>query len=170
MKRTTFFLVLLLALCANVKAQKIETSYWNCVIGDAYESVVTKLQEQQFEPIVTNDGVFLQNRSIFDVDFATIGMKFTADGLFYNVFGYNKYTSKKEAINGFDMALSKIRNRYPDVQSMSKSENCLRLYAYTDDGHENVFSLGLYRGNGDAYFVRLNIYSDYLVRKDKDAE
>lgn len=166
MKRNVFFLSLLFVLCVNTKAQKIETSYWNCVIGDACESVVNSLQEQRLDPIVTDDGVFLQNRSVFGVDFATVGMKFTSEGLFYNVFGYNKYASKKEANNGFDMALSKIKESYSDVQSMSKSGNCLRLYAYTDDGHENVFSLGLYRGKGDTYFVRLNIYSDYLARKD----
>lgn len=168
MKRTALFLSLLLALCVNATAQKIETSFWNCVLGDAYEGVVKNLQEQELNPIVTEDGVFLQNRIIYDVDFATIGLKFTSEGQFYNVFGYNKYTSKKEANTAFDMALSKIKNRYPDVQSMSKSGSCLRLYAYTDNGHENVFSLGLYRGNGDTYFVRLNIYSDYLVRKNAE--
>ena len=81
------------------------------------------------------------------------------------VFG-EEQTIRILANSGFDAALSEIRSKYPNVQPMSKSDNCLRLYAYTDDSRENVFSLGLYRGSGDTYFVRLNIYSDYLVRKE----
>lgn len=166
MKKVALFLLCVMAFGTAVNAQKIETSYWNCVIGDTYDHVLSVLEEQNYGPIVTDDGVFLRDRDLYGIDFATIGMKFTSEGLFYNVFGYNKYTSKKEANSGFDAALSEIRSKYPNVQSMSKSDNCLRLYAYTDDSRENVFSLGLYRGSGDTYFVRLNIYSDYLVRKE----
>ena len=80
----------------------------------------------------------------------------------------NTAHTRKEAQAAFDDSLSKLRLKYPKIQSMSKSDNCLCLYAYTDDGHENVLSLGLYKGNGGAYFVRLNVYSDYLVRRNRE--
>ena len=37
-----------------VNAQKIETSYWNCVIGDTYDHVLSVLEEQNYGPIVTD--------------------------------------------------------------------------------------------------------------------
>ena len=151
MKQLIACLIFLFAFSVIVCAQKIETTYWNCTLGTASEQVLESLNSQNLNPIVTEDGIYLQDKDIYGVRFATIGLKFTTDNMFYNVFGYNKYNSKKEANVGF--------------------ENCLRLYAYTDDGHENVFSIGLYKGaNGDSYFVRLNIYSDYLVKKSLGKE
>ena len=171
MKQLIACLIFLFAFSVIVCAQKIETTYWNCTLGTASEQGLESLNSQNLNPIVTEDGIYLQDKDIYGVRFATIGLKFTTDNMFYNVFGYNKYNSKKEANVGFDTALSEIQRQYPNVQAMSKSENCLRLYAYTDDGHENVFSIGLYKGaNGDSYFVRLNIYSDYLVKKSLGKE
>lgn len=167
MKTVFISFLLLFALCVGANAQKIETSYWNCVFGDSFDHVVEELQNQSLDPIIAEDGVYMKTKRVYDVDFATVGMKFTEAGQFYNIFAYNKYTSKKEANSAFDASLDAIRSLYPNVQPMSKSNNCLRLYAYTDDGHENVFSLGLYKGNDNVFFVRLNIYSDYLIRQNR---
>lgn len=170
MKNVIACIVFFSVFCATVSAQKIETTYWNCTLGTASEQVIESLSNQNLNPIVTDDGVYLKDKDIFGIHFSTIGLKFTSENMFYNVFGYNKYNSKKEANVAFDAALSEIKSMYPNMQAMSKSENCLRLYAYTDDGHENVFSIGLYRGANDAFFVRLNIYSDYLVKKSLGKE
>lgn len=151
--------------CVTNYAQRIETSYWDCTLGDTYEQVYNTLKDANLNPIATEDGVFLKDNDIFKVQFSTIGMKFTVEDAFYNIFGYNKYTSKKEAMEAFDIAIEKVKLSYPNVQPMSKPEGCLRLYAYTDDGHENVFSLGLYKGNNGVFFLRINIYSDYLLKR-----
>lgn len=151
--------------CHLLSAQKIDKSYWNCKFGDTYQMVFDALQSQELDPIASDDGIYMKNQDVFHTRFATVGIKFTEENAFYNVFGYNKYTTKKEASEAFLDALGRIRELYPKVQSMSKPDGCLRLYAYTDDGQENVFSLGLYKGNNDVFFVRLNVYSNYLMKR-----
>ena len=93
-------------------------------------------------------------------------MKFTSEDAFYNIFGYNKFDSKQDAMDNFNEALGKIREQYPNVQTMSRTEGCLKLYAYADADSGDAFSIGLYKGN-NAFFVRLNIFSDYLLKRGK---
>ncbi|MGN1237168.1 MAG: hypothetical protein ACI4TS_06945 [Bacteroidaceae bacterium] len=163
-----FTIVFVFAFAISLNAQKIENVFWGSTLGMSSGQVLENLEKQKLEPIVDESGIYLQNVELEEITFSTIGMKFTANDEFYNVFGYNKFKSRKEAQTSFDDSLSKLRLKYPNIQSMSKSDNCFRLYAYTDDGHENVLSLGLYKGNEGAYFVRLNVYSDYLVRRNKE--
>lgn len=163
-----FTIVFVFVFSISLNAQKIENVYWGSALGMSSEQVLENLGNQNLDAIVDESGIYLQNVELAEIVFSTVGMKFTANDEFYNVFGYNKFKSRKEAQVAFDDSLSKLRLKYPKIQSMSKSDNCLCLYAYTDDGHENVLSLGLYKGNGGAYFVRLNVYSDYLVRRNRE--
>lgn len=160
---STFALLCLLATAGH--AQKIGAEYFNCKFGETFDIVSQKLTDANQEPILTEDGIFLKDKDIYGVTFGTIGMKFTKEDTFFNIFGYNKFDNKKEATAAFDKTLSSLREQFSNIQSMSKTDNCLRLYAYTDEGHENVLSLGLYKGNNGTFFVRINIYSDYLVRR-----
>ena len=124
------------------------------------------LVANNLQPILTEDGIFLKDNSIYSILFQTIGMKFTSEDAFYNIFGYNKFDSKQDAMDNFNEALGKIREQYPNVQTMSRTEGCLKLYAYADADSGDAFSIGLYKGN-NAFFVRLNIFSDYLLKRGK---
>lgn len=148
----------------SVNGQKITTSFWGCAFGVSSEIVYNNLVEAGLEPIVSDDAIFLKSENIYSIPFQTIGFKFTASDAFYNIFGYNKFDNKQAATDNLNEALSKLRDLYPTLQTMSPTQGCLKLYAYADADSGEAFSLGLYKGN-NAFFVRLNIFSDYLLKK-----
>lgn len=164
--KKTFFLLMAICIAAAVRAQKIEHTFWDCAFGVSSEQVYNNLVANNLQPILTEDGIFLKDNSIYSILFQTIGMKFTSEDAFYNIFGYNKFDSKQDAMDNFNEALGKIREQYPNVQTMSRTEGCLKLYAYADADSGDAFSIGLYKGN-NAFFVRLNIFSDYLLKRGK---
>lgn len=166
MKKIIIASVLMLCVC-GVKAQKIETSFWGCQFGVSSEQVYETLKSAELDPIVANDGIYLKDNKVYGIAFKTIGFKFTAGDAFYNIFGYTKYLSKQDGLDGFNEALDILRQDYPNIQSMSKTAGTLKLYAYADGDKGTAFSLGLYKGNGNAYFVRLNVLSDYLLKREK---
>lgn len=149
-----------------VSAQKIVRSFWNSQFGVSSEEVYNNLLAAELEPIVSDDAIYLKDNSVYNIAFQTIGLKFTSEDAFYNIFGYNKFDAKQAASDNFNDALAKIREQYPNVQIMSRPEGCLKLYAYVDADSGDAFSIGLYKGNG-AFFVRLNIFSDYLLKREK---
>lgn len=160
-------LIILLAVAVGMKAQKIETSFWGCQFGLSSQQVYDNLTAAELSPIVAKDGIYVKDNKIYGIDFQTIGFKFTPGDAFYNIFGYTKYTSKQEGLDGFNEALDLLRQEYPNIQSMSRTAGTLKLYAYADGDKGTAFSLGLYKGNGGAYFVRLNVLSDYLLKREK---
>ena len=160
------FLFVAICIAFAVKAQKIERTFWNSTFGVSSEQVYNNLIDNNLQPILTEDGIFLKDNSVYGVAFQTIGLKFTSEDAFYNIFGYNKFGSKQEATDNLNEALAKLREQYPNIQTMSRTEGCLKLYAYADGDSGDAFSLGLYKGNG-AFFVRLNIFSDYLLKREK---
>lgn len=162
-----FSLLILLAIAFGARAQKIVTSFWGCQFGVSSEQVYEILNTAELSPIVAKDGIYLKDNKVYDISFQTIGFKFTNGDAFYNIFGYNKYNSKQEGLDGFNDALDILRQEYPNIQSMSRTAGTLKLYAYADGDKGTAFSLGLYKGNNGAYFVRLNVLSDYLLKREK---
>lgn len=160
-------LAILLSIMGGLRAQKIETSFWGCQFGITSEQVYENLQTAELSPIVAQDGIYLKDNKIYKISFQTIGFKFTNGDAFYNIFGYNKYNSKQEGLDAFNDALDILRQDYPNIQSMSRTTGTLKLYAYADGDKGTAFSLGLYKGNGGVYFVRLNVLSDYLLKREK---
>ena len=144
--KKTFFLLMAICIVATVRAQKIEHTFWDSAFGVSSEQVYNNLVANNLQPILTEDGIFLKDNSIYSILFQTIGMKFTSEDAFYNIFGYNKFDSKQDA--------------------MDNTEGCHKLYAYADADSGDAFSIGLYKGN-NAFFVRLNIFSDYLLKRGK---
>ena len=157
---------LLCSLTFTVSAQKIANTFWESKFGVTSEEVYNNLLAAGLEPIVSDDAIYLQDNVVFSIPFHTIGFKFTTEDAFYNVFGYTKFTAKQDAFNFFDDAYAKVREQYPNIQTMSRTEGVVKLYAYADADSGDAFSIGLYKGNG-AYFVRLNIFSDYLLKREK---
>lgn len=147
-------------------AQKIANTFWESRFGVTSEEVYNNLLAAGLQPIVSDDAIYLQDNVVFSIPFHTIGFKFTVEDAFYNIFGYTKFTGKQEATIFFEDAYAKVREQYPNVQTMSRTEGVLKLYAYADADSGDAFSLGLYKGNG-AFFVRLNIFSDYLLKREK---
>lgn len=162
-----FTLAILMVFAYGLRAQKIETSFWGCQFGVSSEQVYETLNNAELSPIVAKDGIYLKDNKVYDISFQTIGFKFTNGNAFYNIFGYNKYSSKQDGLNGFNEALDILRQEYPNIQSMSRTAGTLKLYAYADGDKGTAFSLGLYKGNGNDYFVRLNVLSDYLLKREK---
>ncbi|MBP5629658.1 MAG: hypothetical protein J6X27_07450 [Bacteroidaceae bacterium] len=164
--KKVFVIVFVFVFCAFVgaKAQKIANTFWESKFGVTSEEVYDNLLTAGLQPIVSDDAIYLQDNVLFSIPFHTIGFKFTAEDAFYNIFGFTKFTAKQEAFNFFDDAYAKVREQYPNIQTMSRTEGVIKLYAYADADSGDAFSIGLYKGNG-AYFVRLNIFSDYLLKR-----
>ena len=160
------FFLLLCSLAFTASAQKIANTFWESKFGVTSEEVYNNLLAAGLQPIVSDDAIYLQDNVVYSIAFHTIGFKFTAEDAFYNIFGYTKFADKKEAADFFDDAYAKVREQYPNVQTMSRTEGVIKLYAYADADSGDAFSIGLYKGNG-AYFVRLNIFSDYLLKREK---
>ena len=165
MKRILLVAFMALGVTAGISAQKIVTSFWNCQFGITSEQAYRTLEQAELMPIVADDGLYLQDNNIYGLPFQVIGLKFTDEDAFYNIFGYNKIDSKQEATAQFNDMLSRLKDTYPNMQLMSRPEGCLKLYAYADADQGTAFSIGLYKGNGGNFFVRLNIFSDYLLKK-----
>ena len=166
MRKTLLVIVLAVMQFTALPAQKIMRTFWDSQFGVTSEQVYNNLLAANLDPIVSDDAIYLKDNSVYSIPFQTIGFKFTSEDAFYNVFGYNKFDSKQEAMDNLTEALGKIRDQYPNVQTMSRTEGCLKLYAYADADSGDAFSLGLYKGNS-AFFVRLNIFSDYLLKREK---
>ena len=165
MKRLFFISLITIVLSENSVAQKIVTSFWDCQFGLTSEQVYQNLTKAELSPIVGDDAIYLQNNSVYGISFQVIGLKFTAEDAFYNIFGYNKFDNKQDANAEFNNALARLKERYPNVQTMSRPEGCLKLYAYADADAGTAFSLGLYKSDEGKFFVRLNVFSDYLLKR-----
>lgn len=165
MKKLIVTALLIVAALGSVSAQKIATTFWNCAFGNASATVYETLKQQELEPIPTEDCIYLQNKDVYGITFGTIGMKFTADDAFYNIFGYNKFENKKEAENAYNDCLNKLREQYPNLQMMNKVAGCLKMYAYADAVSDEAFSIGLYKNDAGKFFVRLNVVSNYLLKR-----
>ena len=92
--KKTFFLLMAICIAATVRAQKIEHTFWDSAFGVSSEQVYNNLVANNLQPILTEDGIFLKDNSIYSILFQTIGMKFTSEDAFYNIFGYNKFEPK----------------------------------------------------------------------------
>lgn len=168
MKRLFSICAIAIAISANTFAQKIVTTFFDCQFGITSEQVYQNLEKAKLAPIVSDDAIYLQDNIVYGVSFHVIGLKFTDADAFYNIFGYNKLDNKKSATAEFNNALSRVKDQYPNVQPISRPEGCLKLYAFADADAGTAFSLGLYKGNGGTFFVRLNVFSDYLQKKVSD--
>ena len=166
MKKIVLVCMLAAVGVCQLSAQKIADTFWGSKFGVTYEEVYDNLVAASLEPIIADADIYLKDNVVYGISFQTIGFKFTSEDAFYNIFGYNKFTTKQEATDNFTEAYGKIREQYPSVQAMSRTEGCLKLYAFADGDSGNAFSIGLYKGNG-AFFVRLNIFSDYLLKREK---
>lgn len=153
------------AVVTSGHSQKIVRSFWGATLGESMQQVYDALDKAKLEPIVTDDALYVVDNELYKIQFATIGLKFTTEDAFYNIFGYNKYTNKKEAENAFVQALSILKEQYPNVQQIAKTAGCLKLYAYADADTDEAFSLGLYKNDAGVCFVRFNLISNYLYKR-----
>ncbi len=151
---------------AGNDVQKIDNSFWGCTFGTTANNVYESLKGLGLEPIPTEDCIYLKNNEIYGIAYATIGMKFTSEDAFYNIFGYNKFENKKEAEAAFMDNLSALSKQYP-MQQMNKVPGCLKLYAFADGDADEAFSIGLYKNDSGVFFVRLNIINNYLLKRSK---
>lgn len=165
MKRLISIIAFCCALASTISAQKIETSFWGVKFGQSIQQVYDGLTAAEHEVIVTDDALFMLDKDVYKVKFQTVGMKFTAEDAFYNLFAYNKVTSKKEAESQYSTALGIIKEQYPTIQQIASPAGCLKLYAYADADTDEAFSLGLYKNDSGVYFVRLNVISNFLIKR-----
>lgn len=162
-KRISLLLVFL-STFVMINAQKMERSFWGATLGESIQQVYDALINANLDPIVTDDALYLKNNTLYKTQYQTIGFKFTGENTFYNIFGYSKFTSKKEAENAFLEALDMLKQQYI-MNKISGPAGCLKLYAYADADTDEAFSLGLYKNDNGAYFVRFNLISNFLYKR-----
>lgn len=150
-----------------VYAGKVKSTFWGCGFGTPCAVMEESLRKMDLNPIVGDGNIFLKNVDLDGISFQTVALIFSpVDGGLFKVIGSNRMESKEAADSCYNEALSRIREKYPNVQILRKPDKAERMCTYLDD--ENIFYLGLFSSKKDGkkvYFVNLNFWNKLMSKR-----
>lgn len=160
------FLAVCLTIYIPIKAQKIQSTFFECTFGMSDVQVKDILTKTGKKPDIGKSGnIYLKKEILNSTNYETVCMMFSpVEGAFYKLIGSNEFSSKAQADSCYEAQLSLLRTQYEQLQIIRKPANAIKMCSYVDS--ENAFYLGFFKieskDGKTVYYVNLNFWNKYL--------
>lgn len=167
------FTTVCLISCISMKAQKIQSTFWECTFGMTDAQVKEVLTKAGKMPDIGKSGnYYLKNATINSTNYSTVCMIFSpVDGAFYKLIGSNEFTSKTQADSCYEAQLSLFRIQYEQLQIIRKPANAIKMCSYVDS--DNAFYMGLFKNQSKdgkiVYYVNVNFWNKYFDNRIRES-